>query len=204
MTMTPEDAPTADDAVVSTAGATSQVFEGGEVVGHVLLLDLDGADLLDAVKVADDLDGVAAVLRSSEESYHVWGLDVRGLREQTVRALSYHAGDDAHVGSSWRRGYGVLRVVGKVRDDGTTYKCRPSVQHVSPSGADGDHSAAHAAMLRSLIEGQPQDVQGDASALDATEAPESVRYVGDADDLRLDRYQTLTDDGKAALRGEST
>jgi hypothetical protein len=188
--------------VVSTAGATSHVFEDGEVVGHVLLLDLDGAEFLDAVKVADDLDGVAAVLRSSEGSHHVWCLDVRDLREQTVRALSYHAGDDAHVGSSWRRGYGVLRVVGKVREDGSAYKCRPSVRHVSPSGASGDHSAAHAAMLRSLIEADPSTPQGDASALDPTDGAESVRYVGDADDLRLDAYQTYTDDGKAALRGE--
>jgi len=193
--------PAPAEAVVSTAGATSHVFEDGEVVGHVLLLDLDDADLLDAVKVADDLEGVAAVLRSSEGSHHIWCLDVRDLREQAVRALSYYAGDDAHVGSSWRRGYAVLRVVGKVREDGSAYKCRPSVQHVSPSGAEGDHSAAHAAMLRSLIEGQPDDPQGDASALGATDGPETVRYVGDADDLRLDSYQTLTDDGKAALRG---
>ena len=197
-----EAVPAPEDAVVSTAGATSHVFEDGEVVGHVLLLDLDGATFLDAVKVADDLDGVAAVLRSSEGSHHIWCLDVRDFREQTVRALSYHAGDDAHVGSSWRRGYAVLRVVGKVRADGATYKRRPTVRHVSPSGAEGDHSAAHGAMLRSLVEEQPEDPQGDQSALGPTDGPESVRYVGDADDLRLDSYQTFTDDGKAALRGE--
>jgi hypothetical protein len=193
---------TPEEAVVSTAGATSHVFERGEVVGHVLLLDLDGADLLGAVKVADDLDGVAAVLRSSEGSHHIWCIDVRDFREQTVRALSYHAGDDSHVGSSWRRGYAVLRVVGKVRADGETYKRRPTVRHVSPSGAEGGHSAAHAAMLRSLIEGQSEGPQGDPSALGQSDGPESVHYVGDADDLRLDHYQTLTDDGKAALRGE--
>lgn len=198
-----EAAPSPEDAVVSTAGATSHVFEDGEVVGHVLLLDLDGATLLDAVKVADDLDGVAAVLESSEGSHHIWCLDVREFREQTVRALCYHAGDDAHVGSSWRRGYAVLRVVGKVDRDGDTYKRRPTVRHVSPSGASGDHSAAHAAMLRSLIEDQGEAPQGDPSALDPAHAPESVRYAGDADDLRVDSYQTLTDAGKDALAGRT-
>jgi len=197
-----EAAPSPEDAVVSTAGATSHVFEDGQVVGHALLLDLDGASFIQAVKVADDLDGVAAVLESSQGSHHLWCLDVREFQEQTLRALCYHAVDDAHVGSSWRRGYAVLRVVGKVDGDGETYKRRPTVLHVSPSGATGDHSAPHAAMLRSLIEGQGQDVQGDPSALDPSHAPESVRCVGDADDLRLDAYETLTDDGKAVLRGE--
>lgn len=191
-----------DDEIVTTAGVTSHVYEADEdeaVLGHVLLLDLDGADLIDAVKVADDLDGVAAVLRSSEGSHHVWCLDVQSHREQTVRALSYHAGDDKHVGSSWRRGYAVLRVVGKVKADGETYKRRPTVCHVSPSGAAGPHSAAHAAMLRSLADEQGSDVKGDPSALSPSQAPENVQYVGDVQHLRLDSYQTLTDTGKEAL-----
>jgi hypothetical protein len=189
-----------EDPVVTTAGATSHVFEDGEAVGHVLLLDLDGAEYMEAVQVADDLDGVAAVLESSDGSHHVWCLAVRDFREQTVRALSYYSGDDAHVGSSWRRGYAVLRVVGKVREDGEEYKRRPSVLHVSPSGAEGPHSAAHAAMLRSLVSEQESMPSGAWTALEASSAPESVRYVGDADDLRIDSYQTLTDDGKDALR----
>jgi hypothetical protein len=189
-----------DDAVVTTAGVTSHVYDDGEVVGHVLLLDLDGEEFIDAVKVADHLDGVAAVLRSSRGSHHIWCLDVQPFREQALRALSYHAGDDGHVGASWRRGYAVLRVVGKVDADGETYKRRPTVMHVSPSGAEGPHSAAHAAMLRSLIEEQGEEPQGDPSTLDPSHAPQSVVYEGDADDLRLDQYETLTDDAKDALR----
>lgn len=188
-----------DEEVVATAGATSHVYLDDEVVGHVLLLDLDDSTLLDAVRVADDLDGVAAVVESSEGSHHVWCLDVRDLREQSVRALSYYAADDAHVGSSWRRGYSVLRVVSKVRRDGESYKDAPVVRHVSPSGAAGDHSAAHAAWLRSRVEEQAQDVSGSPEALDPAHAPESVRYGGNERNLRLDRYETLTDRGKAAL-----
>jgi len=202
--MSKTDSPTSEaDEIVTTAGVTSHVFQADDdeaVIGHVLLLDLDGVDFIDAVKVADDLDGVAAVLRSSEGSHHVWCLSVKELRQQTITALSYHAADDKHVGSSWRRGYSVLRVVGKVQEGGETYKSRPRVCHVSPSGAAGPHSTAHAAMLRSLIEEQPQDVQGDATALSPSEAPENVEYVGDVQHLRLDTYQTLTDEGKEALR----
>jgi hypothetical protein len=192
-----------DDEIVTTAGVTSHVFEGDdgdEIAGHVLLLDLDDAALIDAVKVADDLEGVAAVLQSSAGSFHVWGLSVSTFREQTIRAMSYHDGDDKHVGSSWRRGYAVLRVTGKLQADGETYKERPTVCHVSPSGADGPHSAAHAAMLRSLIREQPEPPKGVPSALSPSEAPEGVEYIGDVTHLRLDSYHTLTDDGKEAVR----
>lgn len=192
-----------DDAVVQTAGVTSHVYdEGGEVIGHVLLLDLDNAALIDAVQVADHLDGVAAVLRSSQESYHIWNLTVREFREQSFQALAYHDADDGHVGASWRRGYSVLRVVGKVRDSGERYKKRPTVVHISPSGAEGPHSAAHAAMLRSLIEEQADDPQGPTAALRPSQAPQGVTFEGDTENLRLDQYETLTDEGKTALGGE--
>ena len=196
-------APAPEDAVVSTAGVSSQVWDGGEVVGHVLLLDLDGAGLVDAVQVADDLDGVSAVLESSERSFHVWSLAVRSLREQSLTALSYSDVDDAHVGASWRRGYAVLRVAAKVDADGEQYKTAPKVLHVSPAGAEAGHSAAHAALLRSLASDQAATPSGDQSALRPSEAPEGVDYVGDDDDVRLDHYQTLTDEGKAALSGDS-
>lgn len=192
-----------DDAVVSTAGVTSHVYgEDGGVIGHTLLLDLDSAAVIDAVQVADHLDGVAAVLRSSQGSYHIWCLTVREFREQSLHALSYHDADDGHVAASWRRGYAVLRVVGKVDSEGETYKQRPTVVHVSPSGAEGPHSAAHAAMLRSLIEEQAEEPQGDTAALRSSQAPQSVNYDGDTENLRLDHYETLTDEGKTALRGE--
>jgi hypothetical protein len=185
------------EAVVQTAGVTSHVYESGEVIGHVLLLDLDGETLLEAVRVADHLDGVAAILQSSEGSHHVWCLDVRPFREQTIRALSYHAVDDGHVGASWRRGHAVLRVCSKVRDSGERYKERPTVVHISPSGAEGPHSSAHAAMLRSLIEEQTDSPDG----YDAlTHSPHGATYVGSRDDLRLDQYETLTDGAKDALR----
>lgn len=195
--------PTPEEAVVQTAGVTSQVFNDGDVIGHVLLLDLDNVDYIEAVQVADDLDAVAAVLESSEGSHHIWSLGVDTLRQQTIRGLSYHASDDAHVGASWRRGYAVLRAFRKVRDDGETYKERPTLHHVSTAGAEGRHSAAHAVMLQVLRREQSEAVSGEVDAARGIDhlSPEAVEWVGDDDDLRLDKYQTLTDDGKAALRG---
>jgi hypothetical protein len=187
-------------AIVTTAGVTSQVYENGDVMGHVALLDLDDEPLIEAVKVADHLDAVAAVLRSSDGSHHIWGLHIDELREQTLCALSYNAVDDSHVGASWRRGYGVLRVTAKVRENGEAYKRRPTVVHVSPSGADGPHSGAHAAMLRTLMEEQGDEPRGDWGVLKPSQS--AVEYVGD-DDLRLDHYQTLTDAGKSELGGEA-
>lgn len=191
-----ETAPKPAEAVVRTAGVTSHVYDSGEVIGHVLLLDLDGESLIEAVKVADHLSGVAAVLESSEGSHHVWCLDVRPFREQTTRALSYHAVDDGHVGASWRRGHAVLRVCSKVKDGGERYKERPTVVHISPSGAEGEHSAAHAAMLRSLIAEQGEQPEGHEAL---THSCQRATYVGDAE-VRLDQYETLTDGAKDALR----
>lgn len=197
-----EPQPTAEEAVVQTAGITSQVFEDDDVIGHVLLLDLDNVDYIEAVQVADDLDTIAAVLESSAGSHHIWSLGVNTLREQTIRGLSYHASDDAHVGASWRRGYAVLRAFRKVRDGGETYKERPTLHHVSTAGAEGPHSAAHAVMLQVLRREQSEEVSGEADAARGLDhlSPAGVEWVGDDDDLRLDKYQTLTDDGKAALR----
>lgn len=187
---------------VVTAGVTSHVYDDdGEQVGHVLLLDLDDVGLLEAVGVADHLDSVAVVLESSEGSHHVWSLGVDTLNNHTLTGLSYDATDDGHVGASFRRGYAVLRFVGKVTSDDEMYKDRPTVTHVSAAGARGHHSKPHAEMLRSLVADQGDDVSGAVDALNDDGAPCGVTYIGDAERLRIDKYQTLTDDGKEALRG---
>lgn len=179
------------DEIVTTAGVTSHVYAEGEVVGHVLLLDLDASDPLAAHKVADALDGVTALFESSEGSYHVWSLSVDAFRERTLTALSYRAADDAHAGASWRRGYSVLRFVSKVREDGETYKERPTLLDAQRGESDRPQSAAHLAMLESIATDQGVTLGFDVDA---------VSTVGDADDLRLDSYQTLSDDGKEAVQ----
>lgn len=195
------EAPEARRETLTTAGVTSHVFDAeGDLLGHVLLLDLDGADLLDASKVADDLDGVSAVLRSSEGSWHVWGLGTRDLREATLTALSYGSADDSHVGASWRRGYAVLRAAPKVREEGEVYKDAPTVVRVSSTGAhERPQSRPHAAMLRSLVARQGEEVDGPEDALSPSHG--GAEWVGEESDLRLDSYMTVTDAEKRRLRG---
>ena len=177
------------EGVVRTAGVTSLVYDDeGDVIGHALLLDLDDADHIRAVATAESLDGLSALWESSPGSYHVWGLSVRNLDRQTLTALDVADGDDGHAGASWRRGYSVLRLVGKVRADGEVYRDRPDLLDVYADDADAPQSRPHFELLRSLTDDE-SDVLSDFD-------PERYDWVGDAENVRLDSYQTLDDAAK--------
>jgi hypothetical protein len=177
------------EGVVRTAGVTSLVFDREErTVGHVLLLDLDDADPIRARAAAEDVSGVSALWESSEGSFHVWGLTVRDLDTQTLNALSVADADDGHAGASWRRGYSVLRLVGKVREGGEVYRERPTLLDVFEGDADGPQSRPHLELLRSLADGSDgvlSDFERD-----------RYEWVGDPENVRLDSYQTLDDAAK--------
>jgi hypothetical protein len=186
-----------DDAVVRTQGVSSQVFdEDGEVVGHALLLDLDGCDELTARRTLDQLDGVRALLVSSPGSYHLWSLGVEEqLREQVLRALAIWSADDAHAGASLRRGYSVLRLGRKRTSGGATYKNAPELRDVRIGASERPQSRGHYELLRS-ISSEPTT---DADPLPPRhETP--LAWTGDAQQLRVDHYETLTDAGKEAMR----
>jgi len=190
------------EGVVWTLGVQSTVLDAdGSEVGHVLLLDADGEDVLDCYSLAETLDGVTAILESSPGSYHLWHLSVRDFEEQVLDALSLRVADPAHVASSYRRGYSVLRLVGKVREDGSTYKDRPDLLDVVVSDSEVAQSRPHAEALLSLASEQDHEEAHTllTSALDGAES-ESLSWIGSAEDLFTDQYGTLTDSAKEDVR----
>lgn len=187
-----------DEGVVYTAGVSSAVLDGDECVGHVLLLDCDDVDALTAYRAAESMNGVTAVLESSEGSYHVWNLTVRPFEEAILDGLSWRIADSEHVAQSRRRGRYVLRATSKVRDDGTRYKAPPKLLDVfvNLTDEDGDdvgpQSLPHLLRLEAMVEEQEADV--------AVPSPAGISTVGGECGLAVDRYMTLTDEGKDRLR----
>lgn len=183
------------EGIVSTAGVSSAVGDGeGGMVGHVLLLDADDADPLAAHRAVDGMEGVTALLESSAGSWHLWNLSVRPFDETTLSALSWQLADAQHVAQSYRRGYAVLRWVAKVREDGTNYKERPALRRLEVDLSDETppQSRPHLAALNEVAREDPD-------APDPVVVPED-RLVGASDGLRMDRYQTLTDEVKREIR----
>lgn len=190
------------DDILFTCGVQSTVINKRESeVGHVLLVDADDAEALDVLALAEQTDGISAVLESSLGSFHLWNLSVREHDQQVLRQLDLRIADDSHAGSSRRRGYSVLRFGAKRHDSGETYKERPTLRAVY-CGDDGGHhqSRPHAEALRSIAR-----EQGHTSAVSRlTEALDGQRYIwtGDAETLLTDQYATITDECKADLRGD--
>lgn len=133
-----------------TEAVESTVLDSsGDVLGHVGLLDLDGSEERAAVDVARWTPGVSVVLRSSTDSYHVWCLAVRPLREWVEDARALGSVDVEHVDLTESRDCFVLRVDAKVSvESGEPVKPEPTVLDVEESESVLPHSGPHARLLR--------------------------------------------------------
>lgn len=123
-----------------------------ELLGHVALLDLDGASLEAAIENARRLEGIVAVLESSPGSYHVWSLSIRPLEEQLEIARELPAVDPEHVDLSRRRECAVLRVDEKVGvGTGDVVKPAPRVEKTLEDVCpEVPQSAPHLELLEEL------------------------------------------------------
>jgi hypothetical protein len=187
--------------MVFTAGVQSTVINQQDaVIGHVLLVDADDAGVLDLVALAEQMDGITALLESSPNSWHLWNLTVRDREQQTLRQLDLHVEDDKHAGNSYRRGYSVLRYTSKVFDSGETYKPAPKLRDVFVNPSDDPQSRSHCEALLSLA--QEQGYEAAADRLERAVSDQSLRMVGDPDTLLMDEYGTLSDAAKADVRGD--
>jgi len=190
------------DRIVWTAGTQSTVVDGdGSEIGHVVLLDCDEADLLDCYALSERLDGISVVLESSPGSLHIWWLRVGDWEETALDMLELTVEDPDHAASSHRRGYGVLRIAAKVRDDGSRYKTEPELLAVDISESERAQSRPHAEALLSLAEdqGAQREVYRLQSALSEGS---SVEWLGDPETLLLDHYGSVDDQTKELLRDQ--
>lgn len=187
-----------DDEILETSGLLSHVRADDETIGHVLMIEYDDLDDVDGVmrpiRAAERMPGISVLLRSSQGSYHVYGLSVRPVEEQLLDAMRKD-GDVWAARWAARRGYFVLRVLPKTRSEsGEIYKEAPEPIRVFNSESDYPQSKPHADMLLDLARSHgADDVEGD-----LLEALDEHELAGDG--LRVDHYQTVTDDAKEVLK----
>jgi len=145
-----------------TEAVESTVTVDGEVAGHVGLLDLDGTSAGSAYETAENLSGTVAVLRSSDRSYHVWGLSIRSLDEWLSIAERLDHVDEEHISLSHRRECSVLRMAAKRNvATGEVVKPAPTVVAVRSTETDLRQSAPHLRALREVAEEGDSRVSGD-------------------------------------------
>lgn len=184
-----------EDGIVYTAGLSSTVLDGDDVLGHTLLLDLDDVDQPDVRDAAQQASGVRAVFESSPGSYHLWILSVEDFEQAILSGLSWQIADCQHVKQSYRRGRYVLRIVAKVREDGSTYKPAPTLRAVyADEEIEGVVSRPHLSWIREQAAEDGVDLPEELEEIDE----ESL--VGSEDGLIMDRYMSIDDETKEALR----
>lgn len=169
------------DSILYTRGVASPVFSDGDVIGHTTLLDLDDTDALSVHTLATEIEGLTAVFRSSEGSFHLWDLRVRPFETTIMDALSYRLSDAEHIHQSRLRERYVLRCAPKVFESGERYKSAPELLDVYDDG-EGSVSQGHL----DLLDGEHRQIDED-------------RLVGDGT-IETHSYMTVTDETKEALR----
>ena len=182
------------DEIVKTSGLLSHVEEDGETLGHVLMIEWDDVeDVMGPIRTADRLPGVSVLLRSSPGSYHLFNLSVRDLETQLVDAMRKN-GDVYQARWAARRGYFVLRILAKIRQEsGEVYKPAPEPVHVFSSESDFRQSRPHMDMLIDrALESDREDI-----AADLGSARDQHELVGSG--LKVDHYQSVTDEAKEVL-----
>lgn len=180
---------TVDDSdILTTKSINSVVYsDGGNVLGHIMLLDLDGTDAAQAQSRIDGLPGVTVVLRSSEGSHHAWNLSVDDLKTTACRMV-LQRDDQAHirngiVNDKWR-----LRISPKVRQNGGVYKDSPELVTVAVSETDEPQSRPHMDLVTALY--------------DVPEPPLDFEWVGRS--FGVEEYATMTDELKEEWRDAGT
>ena len=183
--------------ILRTSGVSSVVRDDeGEALGHILMLEWDECEnVLRAVDDLDRLPGASVLLQSSESSYHGYNFSVRPWAEQVTDAAR-KSGDLNHVRASARRGYFVLRILEKFREEtGEIYKPAPEVMAAFVSESELQQSRPHLEFFRDLAEEQGLEPVADELA---AVLEDGERLVGSGMDV--DHYQTGTDEIKRRLR----
>jgi hypothetical protein len=183
--------------ILRTSGISSVVRDpDGEPLGHVFMTEWDDIEnVMDPVSVLDRMPGVSLLLSSSPGSFHGYNFSVRPFETQITDAAR-KTGDLGHVRASAQRGYFVLRVVEKIREESReAYKDAPQVAKAFVSESEHPQSLPH---LRFFVDlARDQGSHGVADKLgDAIGSPE-IETVGDGFDV--DHYQTGTDSLKRRL-----
>jgi len=186
-----------DDEILRAAGLRSDVCDReGVVRGHILMTEWDDVDdPMIPLSIMSNSPGISILLRSSPQSYHHYNLSVRSFAKQ-IRDAAAGSGDLGHVRWAARRGYFVLRVSSKIREEsGETYKSAPELIAVSDSESQYPQSREHLETLLSLPAVEEIDRDPHAALEQARAERDLIGYR-----LRVDQYQSVSDRVKEQRR----
>lgn len=181
-----------DSEILTTSGLLSMVRdEQEETMGHIYMTEWDDVEtVLPSLAAAERKPGISILLRSSPGSYHLYNLSVRPINEQ-IRDVAAGSGDLGHVRWAARRGYFVLRLLPKYREEtGKIYKQQPEILRVFDSPSEFDQSAPHLDLFEDLA--QQQGAEDALETLQAAREQHETVGVG----ISVDHYQTVTDHAK--------
>lgn len=184
--------------ITTTKGIRSTVYNMGEEIGHVLLVDYDDKSLSWIESHVEDMPGYSLILRSSDGSYHYWNLSVRSPQEtlwEQVRLFD----DIGHLGRGVRQDFWVLRTAPKVRPNQRQYKPAPKLETAFMNRTEKPQSIHHWEFAKGVFEipdMEPGWVNwaGDAPLLAEKDAEDSVAVT-------IDEYLTPTDELREEVWG---
>lgn len=183
----------AKDHILTTTGVNSEVIDGDEYIGHILLADYDEQGAFQTLREETaNLPGISALFRSSANSHHVWNLTTRTKDETALLKLSLHD-DEKHNGIGYRKNRWTLRVANKHRD-GERYKDAPEMMDVWVNATAEPQSRPHYELLRALAESDHS--QTDPARVE--EAGEGFEFVGTG--MGVEAYLSITDEMKEEIR----
>lgn len=183
------------DSIVTTKGINSKVFnDNGDVVGHVLLCDYDGATCtyVDMLKEVMELPGINVILKSSDSNYHAWNLSVRNLGNTLFLKAGLHD-DSNHTEVGFRRQSWTLRTFPKYDRNDEVYKDSPVIEQVVVNNTSMLQSKPHTRYLHAMLQSQEEPLK-----VDETNSIESLGFLGESK-YQIEEYMSVMDSIKEEL-----
>jgi hypothetical protein len=184
--------------ITTTKGVASTVYNLGEEIGHVLLIDYDDKSLSFIEEMVSDMPGYNVILRSSERSYHYWNLTVRSDTKTLWEQVRLHD-DLGHLARGVRQDKWILRTSPKVRPSQRQYKPAPKLEKCFVNPTEEPQSVHHwefAKGVWGIPDLEPPWVNwgGDAVLKEEKQDTESVAVT-------IEEYLTPTDELKSEVWG---
>jgi len=171
-----------DNPELEAHGISSAVDEQHRT--HILMLDYDDYEVSDRImdKVTV-LEGVTALMESSDGSWHVVNFTVRDLDETALELLRLKSDPmRTMMGYTWRPPRWVSRLGPKTAPDGSEAKGSPTLKGLQYEPTDREQAQGHFNVFGAFIDGWP------------SEGPEGVNWRPTTP--TVEKYKTFRDGEK--------
>ena len=181
--------------ILTTKGIKSIVYEKGDlqkhkILGHIGLFDFDGKSQEFAIDSCMYEPGINVLLKSSENSYHVYNLTIKHKNHIALDGLRLRS-DPLHVGVGYREGRWVLRTFCKEYEGGEIYKSSPKLITMWFNKSKLPQSRGHFKIIRTIFNIPCNTLLKNKC--------KPYKWVG-CDLITMDEYMTITDNVKSMLK----